>query len=62
MPCCGKTASTSPTNPKLIGDPDGIVTRVRATVNFRGLKASETAWVTGTGVQAYVDQNILVVK
>lgn len=62
MPCCGKAPSTSPSNPKLIGEPNGVVTRVRATVNFRGLKSSETAWVTGTGVQAYVDQNILVVK
>lgn len=62
MPCCQRKPTTSPARPLLCGEPDGIVRRVRSTLNYRGLRVSETAWVTGTHVDALLAQRVLVLK
>lgn len=63
MSCCGarSAASSSPDNPRLFGEENGVTVRVRATINYRRLKPGEIAWVTGSGVQALIDGRILVV-
>lgn len=51
---------SSPDSPRQFGEPDGVVTRVRATINYRQLRPGEIAWVTGTGVAALLEGRILV--
>lgn len=58
---CSKLSTTSPSNPLLVGEPNGVVTRVKSTLNFRGLKPGAMAWVTGSNVDILVAQRTLVV-
>lgn len=37
-----------------VGSPNGVTTRIRPTLNFRGLKAGKIAWVTGENVAAHL--------
>lgn len=61
MACCGRQRRTSsPSTPILIGEPNGVVLRARATIGIAGLPVGETAWFTGTTVAALVSQGVLV--
>jgi len=59
--CCGATRDvSSPENPKQLGVENGVLTRARVTVAFKGLVAGETGWFTGADVDAWVAERILV--
>jgi hypothetical protein len=64
MGCCGgsRRSITSPTNPMLCGEPDGLVTRVELTMGYRGVQAREIAWVTGTRVPGLIARGLFIVR
>lgn len=63
MACCGRRAraTSSRERPILIGQPDGTLLRVRATIGIESIPTRAVAWVTGDGVAPLVAGGILVV-
>lgn len=51
---------SSPSSPILIGQPNGAVLRARVTIGINSLRAGDTGYFTGTGVDALVTKSILV--
>lgn len=54
------TEGSSPDLPKQVGEPDDLVRRVRVIVPVEGLARGSQAWLTGTGVDAYLASGALV--
>lgn len=47
-------------NPLVVGDEGGDTYRVRVAVAVEGLQINYSYWVTGTGVQAYLDSGAFI--
>ena len=61
MQCCGSPGNvSSPDNPYLMGEANGQLLRARVTVATAGLTAGDVGWFTGTDVDAWVHERILV--
>jgi hypothetical protein len=53
---CNKVKVYSPTNPLVLGDPDGQpAVNVRSTIAVLGLRANSEFWAAGTGVATMID-------
>jgi hypothetical protein len=56
MACCGKLPETSPTKPVTIGSTNGDEARqVKLNMTFGGHDFGSIIWVTGDGVDSFVN-------
>lgn len=60
MACCGKASrQSSPSNPVMIGAPNGVTVRARVMLNAHGMDAYQVGWFTGDLVEMAVLGGVL---